>query len=120
MVSSSIFIYEILLFYTRILKYLLDLKYKTAVLLLRYRYLKCEMQLVTVLYGSKYQFETDCARDQTTSKFSRISERKNVISQTRIWPQDREMNTLVLTKGARISEMYSQFFVKIQDTDILI
>lgn len=27
------------------------------------------------------------------------------------------MNTLVLTKGARISEMYSQFFVKIQDTE---
>lgn len=50
----------ILLFYTRILKYLLDLKYKIAVLLLRYRYLKCEIQLVTVLYGSKYQFETDC------------------------------------------------------------
>ena len=78
------------------------------------------MVLNTSLKQIVYQFETDCARDETTSKFSRISERKNVISQTRIWPRDREMNTLVLTKGARISEMYSQFFVKIQDTDTLI
>ena len=36
---------------------------------LKYKYLKREMQLVTVLYGSKYQFEpivhqfgTDCAK----------------------------------------------------------
>ena len=125
--QQHLHLYEITLFYTRILKRLLDLKYKTAVMFLKYRYLKCEMQLVTVLYGSKYQFETDyvpvwnrlCKRDQTTSKSSRISERRNVINQSRIWPQDREMNTLVLRKGARISKMYSEFFVKIPDTDTL-
>lgn len=50
------------------------------------------MVLNTSLKQIVYQFETDCARDQTTSKFSRISERRNVISQTRIWPRDREMN----------------------------
>lgn len=59
----------------------------------KYTYLKSEMQLVTVSYGSEYQFETDCVpvwnrlckKTGTILKSSRISEKRDVTNQTRTW-----------------------------------